>query len=335
MARIGSSIKQAFEMNPEHSPKSANGFPARLRTLVLAAANMLLGAYPLAVTADVIQLNPVADTFIIDNFPTNNAGRSEGFTVGRDNDGTGNIRRGLIRFDLSTVPPGSTVTSAILELTVKNVPSNGIDTEFSILRLLRDWGEGDKLAFRPGSGFRGEPATAGESSWNANLTGTENWSTPGALDDAAPTPSASTFVAGLGSYTWTNAGVQADVQRWVDQPHTNFGWLIVCEDELTPKTARLFGSREFTPNPEPPVLTVGFVASPQVRLSEPMAWAGSNFQFTVLSVANTTNIVEVSTDVENPTAWSSIGTVVPTNDTFVVTDTNASDAFRLYRVRRF
>jgi len=279
--------------------------------------------------ADFISLNPVADTFILNSAPTNNNGGTEGFTVGRD-DNNG-IRRGLIRFDLSGIPPGSTITSAVLELTVIKDPPQPVGSDFHLFRLLQDWGEGDKVGFKPGNS--GAPATKGEASWDARLTDVANWTTSGALDDVAPSPSATTFVAGTGPYTWTNAGVRAEVQLWADQPGQNFGWLIVCANELSPRSARKFGSREPSSNPQPPVLQVGFVAP--LSLSAPTLLSPSEFRFTVNSIANTTNVVEVATNTHAPLVWLPLETRVPANDTFTVTDTNAAtDAARLYRVIR-
>ena len=279
--------------------------------------------------ADIVSLNPVADTFILNSAPTNNAGGTEGFTVGRD-DNNG-IRRGLVRFDLSSIPPGSTVTSAVLELTVIKDPPQQVNANFRLFRLLEDWGEGDGVGPRPGNS--GEPATTNESSWTARLAYVADWTTPGALDDAAPSPSATMLVTTTGPYTWTNAGVAVDVQQWVDQPGQNFGWLIVCADELTPMTVRKFGSREASSNPQPPVLQVGFV--PPLVLSAPRSLFPSGFEFAVSTIANTTNIVQVATNASSPPVWLPFETRVSTNETFIVTDTNvANEPVRLYRVIR-
>ena len=279
------------------------------------------------VGAEVVTLNPVADTFILDSDPNNNNGGTEGFTVGRD-DSSG-VRRGLIRFNLGTIPRGSVIKSATLEMTVTKDPPQQVSTNFHLFRLLAEWGEGDKVGFRPGNS--GAPATTGESSWNARLAGMADWTTPGALDDVVTSPSASTFVTTTGPYAWTGSGVMADVQLWVGQPATNFGWLVVCADELSPMTARKFGSREPSSNPAPPELRIEFVPPPV--LSAPRIISQSGFQFTVESVANVTNVVWVSTNSSDLLSWWPIQTLVPTNATFLVLDTNAaSDSFRLYQV---
>ena len=71
--------------------------------------------------AETANLNIAADTFINSGMPNNNAGATGWFSAGRD--GIGGIRRGLFRFDLSSIPAGSTITSAEVQLTVVKVPA--------------------------------------------------------------------------------------------------------------------------------------------------------------------------------------------------------------------
>ncbi|MCU0787293.1 MAG: CHRD domain-containing protein [Verrucomicrobia bacterium] len=205
--------------------------------------------------ANIVNLNPVADTFILSSAPDNNNGGTSGFAAGKD--GSLGVRRGLIAFDVSTVPAGSTITEAVLQLTVINVPGLPANSTFSIHRLLAGWGEGNKVGGFPGNS--GAPATAGEATWNSRLHGTAAWTPAGALGNAAAVASASTPVTTLGTYSWSGASVINDVQLWLDNPATNHGWLLVSQDEVTSRTAREFGSREL---PSPGVLTVGYTPPP-------------------------------------------------------------------------
>jgi hypothetical protein len=52
----------------------------------------------------------------------------------------------------------------------------------------------------------------------------------------------------------------ARVQAWVDQPATNFGWLLLG-DELTNRSAKGLYSREAPANVQPK-LTIEFLARP-------------------------------------------------------------------------
>lgn len=68
-------------------------------------------------------------------------------------------------------------------------------------------------------------------------------------------------------------------------------------------------------------------------LSEPTLTPAGDFEFTVSSTANQTNVVQATTNAANPSAWTPIATLVPTNATFEFTDTNQGGfPIRFYRV---
>src|SRR6185503_5923213 len=76
--------------------------------------------------------------------------------------------RALIRFDLAgRVPPNALIREAWLELEVVRATSGGGGTpsNFQLHRLLRPWGEGNKV----GNGATGAAAGAGEATWSARL----------------------------------------------------------------------------------------------------------------------------------------------------------------------
>jgi uncharacterized protein (TIGR03118 family) len=195
--------------------------------------------WPLCGLGAVANLTVGADTFINSGSPGNSAGANGWFDAGRD--GAGGVRRGLLRVDLSSIPAGSTVTSATLQLTVVKVPANGpVNSTFDLFRLLANWNEGNK------AGNAGAPATTGEATWNARILGTANWTAPGAKSDAVATASASAAVgsADNATYSWTGSGLVADVQLWVNDPSKNFGWLLTSRSEGSARSVRGFASRE-------------------------------------------------------------------------------------------
>lgn len=208
------------------------------------------------------------DTFINSGDPGHNAGATGWLDAGTD--GTGGVRRGLLRFDLAGIPAGSTITSAVLQLTVVKVPaSNPVGSTFDLFRLRASWNQGTK------GGSNGAPATAGEATWNARVQGTANWTTPGAKSDAMATASASTAVGAAqnAKYSWSGPGLVADVQLWVNNPSQNFGWLLTSRAESTLRSVRGFVSREgganagslvvgYTPPPPPNSPPVVFILSP-------------------------------------------------------------------------
>ncbi len=158
--------------------------PAAVRVISV----FLMTLLPWAVGAVTVSLNPVADTFIISSAPDNNAGGTSGFTAGKD--GSFGIRRGLVQFNLGAIPAGSTITSAVLRLTVINVPGAPVNSTFDLHRLQNGWNEGNKSGGFPGNS--GAPATSGEATWNSRLRGIAPWASPGGLQDASGSASAST-----------------------------------------------------------------------------------------------------------------------------------------------
>lgn len=85
------------------------------------------------------------------------------------------------------------------------------------------------------------------------------------------------MVAGVGPYQWTGPGLVADVQAWLDDPATNFGWLIKGNEFNFPTTKR-FDTRENAPGVRPTLTvefaTVGVPIGPAGRLA--LRAAGSN-----------------------------------------------------------
>src|SRR5512137_1755664 len=195
---------------------------------------------PLSGRADTATLSSVADTFINGGIPGNSAGGNPWFDAGTDGQVTPGVRRGLLRFDLSSLPSGSTITSAVVQLTVTHVPGFGpVDSTFELRRLTAAWGEGTN------SGSSGAPAVTGDATWTARTLGTANWTAAGALSDAAATASASTPVGStFSTYQWSGGGLVSDVQLWLGNSSQNFGWLLRSLDEGTARTVRGFASRE-------------------------------------------------------------------------------------------
>jgi len=63
---------------------------------------------------------------------------------------------------------------------------------------------------------------------------------------------------GIGYYIWTGDTLLADVREWIQNPDSNFGWMMIVREQETP-TAKRLNSRE---NAEfPPQLVVN-VAQP-------------------------------------------------------------------------
>ncbi len=166
----------------------------------------------------------------------------------------GEARRALIAFDVaSTIPAGATVQSVSLTLNVSQTTAG--PEPVSLHAVSADWGEGSSAAFANEGG--GAPAEAGDATWTHTVVGGAAWATPGGDFDA--TPSATLTVGSMIPHTWDSTErMVADVQRWLDVPGGNFGWVLIGNESST-RTAKRFDSRENFEESLRPVLTVTYL----------------------------------------------------------------------------
>jgi len=219
----------------------------------------------LSLRAETVFLNPVADTTLIEYAPDANLGGADFFNAGTT--GIGTLNRGLMQFSLSeAIPVGSIINSATLIMDIVRQPSSDFEpAPFSLHRMLVSWGEGDKIPDEGSPGL-GAPATAGEATWHFRNHSGLAWAAPGGLAgvDFASTVSSSAFVYGIGDPVEfeSTLDLMGDVQLWVNNPQSNFGWMLMTQTEDVTKSARSFASSEdsnggpmliidFTPVPEP------------------------------------------------------------------------------------
>ncbi len=209
--------------------------------------------------AEVLMLSPSRDNTLFESSDgaTSN-GQGPFFYVGRTGSNDADrLRRGLIAFDLTTVPTDVVITDVTLTLYLSQARPSAIATPISLTALTRDWGEGASNAGSPGG--MGAPAAVGDATWLANFFSSNLWATPGG--DFAAEVSATTAVNLVEtSYSWSGPALVDDVQRWLASPSENFGW-IIRGDEVNPNSAKRFNSSENSLNP--PVLTVTYTAVPE------------------------------------------------------------------------
>jgi hypothetical protein len=180
--------------------------------------------------------------------------------------GQGIVRRTVIAFDLSALPDGAVITAATLRLNLSSGDATSRAT--SVHRLLSDWGEGASDA--PDAEGQGTLAAPGDATWLHTFFSSALWATPGG--DFDPAVRAVTGVAGPGVYTWSSPDLAADVQSWLDNPATNFGWLL-RGNETVNNSAKRFDSLqnpnldarptlivEYTPVPAPGVAALLLLA---------------------------------------------------------------------------
>lgn len=171
--------------------------------------------------------------------------------------GNGEIRRGLIAFDLSSIPPAAVISSASLRLRLSRTSAG--PEPVTLHRMLQNWGEGaSNAAANEGMGIAAQP---GDATWVHAFSPLALW------DDGTPNPpmgghfdpasSATTTVDQVGFYTWSSQALTADIQRFVTAPSENFGWLVQgFEEDIM--TAKRFDSRQNTTVANRPSLTVTY-----------------------------------------------------------------------------
>ena len=171
--------------------------------------------------------------------------------VGRT--GQPRTRRALIAFDLSSIPQNATINGVTLTLFASKA-ADSASGNVSLHKVTRDWGEGASNASGEEGG--GAPAQTGDATWLHNFFNSSTWMTSGG--DFASASSATTTVGATNrAYSWSGSGLVADVQSWLSNPTTNFGWAILG-NENGDETANRFNSSENSSNP--PVLTVTYQA---------------------------------------------------------------------------
>ncbi len=218
-------------------------------------------AYMSALALLVISGQATADTFLASKdttiYDTGNVnGTGMGLFSGAN--GVSQNQRGLIAFDLSSIPAGSTITSVSLTLHVNAVGSSSGAIPITLNAITQDWNEASTGAgVETNGGGSGVTANPGDATWTSS--GIAPWTAGGAFN---PTVSSSTVVSGANAfYTFNDAGLIADVQGWIDTPGTNFGW-IIRGIENTSGSSKRFSSRENTGagGANVPLLTVTYDA---------------------------------------------------------------------------
>lgn len=165
--------------------------------------------------------------------------------------------RALLEFNVaSSIPAGAIINSVSLTLTVRDSPPGGpVPSMFDLNRLMASWAEGN------GADRGGSPAGPNQTTWN-NRMGTSGspWTTPGG--DFSPVVSASIMITGDASYTFASTpNLVSDVQAWLANPGTEYGWILRSESEGVSRTIRRFGSR--LDSSGSPVLRIQYTLVPE------------------------------------------------------------------------
>lgn len=164
------------------------------------------------------------------------------------------IRRGLVYFDLvEFIPPCAIVTNVTLKMHMSRTISASVPVQ--LRRVLKSWGS----SFSDAGGEEGFGTTAesGDATWLHTYYNTDFWDRPGG--DYSDSITAVKNVDAIGYYTWgSTPRMISDVQDWIINPNSNFGWLLLA-DESTYPTAKRFDSVNHDSLSYRPTLTVTYV----------------------------------------------------------------------------
>ncbi len=165
-----------------------------------------------------------ADSWLNENSKNTNFGTGEYIEVASSN----KQERGILLFDISQIPSGSTGITAILSLYIsyKGATWTGATTrDYGAHQVTSDWVEADVT-------------------WSRRI-GNTAWGTTGGDFDATATATDST--TGTGTGVWLSWTVTADVSDFISGTASNYGWIIkdTVEDSATDEDIR-FHSFDYT-----------------------------------------------------------------------------------------
>jgi len=214
--------------------------------------------------AATLTLTAVADTSLYEGKPDFNLG---GTTLLAGTNQLNSVGRALFRFDLGSLPAAAVVTSVqVLNYCTRQPDpdqhTGPVESDFSLHRMLVSWGEGS------GSGATGSVAMVGDATWNNRHTVGISWGAGGSLNgtDFASDSSATTTVGNVGPYAWgSSTELINDAQGWLADPSSNFGFMLMSQDENSPGSGRRFASKEVSSVGAPAArLVITYVPEPSV-----------------------------------------------------------------------
>ncbi|HYG21957.1 MAG TPA: DNRLRE domain-containing protein [Verrucomicrobiae bacterium] len=250
-------------------------------------------------------LNPIADTFLRDQFASvTNFGNVSPLLVGIAKEPYFIQNRTLLKFDFSEIPTNATITGVTLAVVVTR--SNTDPSNFDVNRMLVSWAEL-------------------EATWIERESGVP-WASEG-CEPGTEYVSSPSVTAEIDGTLFSSAGMIADVQMWVKDPGTNFGWIVIATGDQV-ATGKMIGSRE---SEFAPTLAVDFIVSspsppPPPRLFG-MKTDGEGLGFSFHAEPNQPYIVESRESLASG-SWNLLTNIPAEPLERVITITNAPSAFQ-------
>jgi hypothetical protein len=205
-------------------------------------------------SAVTVQLSASQDTTLYAGEPDLSNGAGEYILAGSGH-------RGLLKFDLGGVdiPDGSTILDVVVTMNLASAGESAAGISLSPIHAA--WGEAGSNA--SGDETVGAPARQFDATWLYASYDGQLWSNAGGDFGES---SATINVTSAGAYEWYGGSLIDDVQGWIDDAATNFGWAITTGASMVKSflskdgpDAALAPSLEITfeEPPPPPALVQG------------------------------------------------------------------------------
>ena len=189
-----------------------------------------------------VNAGAAADSWLDQANQTTNYGTTTTMTLSSGGGSLGNGRP-VVRFDLSAIPSGATITAATLKLTTVSGNTTTSHT-VGVYGLTRNFVEN-------------------QATWTIASTG-NNWTTLGGDFGTVLT---TTTVTGLAQYSWT--GLASQVQGWVNTPANNYGFIL--GDTAGGAVIKTFATKEDTTPANRPVLSITYTVPPTPNTTTTLA----------------------------------------------------------------
>ncbi|MFC1507237.1 DNRLRE domain-containing protein [Thermoproteota archaeon] len=218
-------------------------------TISLMAATLILCLVfsPQTVKATLTVIQPSnADTYLNSIQPNVN---NDGYAVFNVGVSSSVITRGLVKFDLSSIPLGSTINTASLMLYGSGRSGDPTGRTYAVYRVTKDWVEN-------------------QATWNSYRTGIL-WDTTGG-DFSTDGASSTTVPSSIG--WWMTWDVTTIVKTWIEDGQPNYGFLILDLNEVVPDPTGFIGfdSKESIFTDWRPILEIDWSESAPTVEPEPV-----------------------------------------------------------------
>lgn len=222
---------------------------------------LVVGSSSSALSAQTMVLQGTVDNTLYES-PTGAVSNGMGITGYTGGTAMTEKRRYLIQFDVAgSIPSGATITDATFEIEVTRIAPGFPGDTFGTHRVLADWGEGTSNAAGQGS-----PSTTGDATWIHTFFPGTFWGTAGG--DFNPIASSTSPLGSLNRFGFSSSAFTAEVQDCLDNPATDFGWMIKGASEGT-RTALEFAGKDHIIPSRRPTLAITFTTPGPTTFCDP------------------------------------------------------------------